>query len=277
MARGEEASSESDEALGSTLSDLWGEGRACHPSLALSDERFAAHLGRCGVSLEAPTFAADLYLAAAALEGVPGAVELLRQTHHSHVVQHARLGQSDAFVEEVEQRLWDSLLVGADGASRLATYSGAGPLRSWVGISAQRIALMMLRHENVETRARTELAANELLVGDDPELAAIKDRYRDHFQRAIEGAISGLEPRAKLVYRMYLVEGLSLERIGKAYRVHQSTVSRWLSSARDSVISEAKRTLRAELNLSPSEFDSLVRLLVSQLDLNLSQILSRSA
>ena len=187
------------------------------------------------------------------------------------------MARSNEFVDEVEQRLWASLLVGGDAGPRLATYSGAGPLGRWIGISAQRIALMILRHEDADARARDEVAARERLVALDPELEAIKDRYREPLERALEAALGKLDPREKMIYRMHLVEGLSLERIGKAYAVHQSTVSRWLADARERVLDDAKARLRAELNIAPSEFDSLVRLLMSQLEVNLSRALGKPA
>jgi RNA polymerase sigma-70 factor (ECF subfamily) len=266
--------------LEAALALLCARGRAAYRELSLGDEDFVKHLAQCDVS---PMGAAnaiqveDLFLACACLHGVPGAVARLQEVHRPVIERHARMGRPSEFVDEVAQRLWDSLLVGGDTGPRLATYTGAGPLGRWIGISAQRIALMILRHEKADERARDEVAAQEGLVAVDPELEAIKDRYRAPFQRALEAALGTLDPRAKMIYRMHLVEGLSLERIGKAYRVHQSTVSRWLAEARQRVLAEAKRRLREDLDVAPNEFESLARILVSQLDLSLSQALGKSA
>jgi RNA polymerase sigma-70 factor (ECF subfamily) len=268
------------EALERRIGELCARGRAAYPSFELDDEAFAAHLGRCGAavaeSLE-PLHAEDLYLAGACLSGDPRAVALLRETQQPVLARYLkRVGPSAPALEEVEQRLWDALFVGGPEGPKLATYSGRGPIGAWVGISAQRIALMMLRHDRAESRARSEIAARGRLADVDPELAAIKDRYRAEFQQAVDQAIAALDGRDKVLYRMHLVEGLTLERMAKAYGVSHPTIIRWLDRARNKVLDEVKRLLREALPVSTDEFDSIARLLVSQLDLDISRALSMS-
>jgi len=60
------------------------------------------------------------------------------------------------------------------------------------------------------------------------------------------------------------------------YGVVRSTATRWLASAREAVIDEAKRILRDDLKLPAGEFESIARLLASQLDLNISHIFATS-
>jgi RNA polymerase sigma-70 factor, ECF subfamily len=268
------------DALEAVLASLHERGRAAHPTLDVAAPDFAAHLGRCGAvptGGDRDVHAEDLFLACACLQRVPGAVERLQEAHRPSVLRQARrTSDGPEFLDEVVQRLWDALFVGG-GAPRLATYSGTGPLERWLAVSAQRIAFMIVRHEGAEGRAREEIAARDDVAFADPEMAAIKQRYREPFQRAVEAAISALDPRDKMIYRMHLVEGLSMEQIGRAYQVHQSTISRWLAEARERVLDGARQRLRVELALPPAEFDSLMRLLVSQLDLNLSHALGKPA
>jgi RNA polymerase sigma-70 factor (ECF subfamily) len=261
------------------LATLCARGRGGHPDVALSDEAFVGHLARCGAAVgddaaAAEVNAEDLYLACACLEGQAAAVARLRELGRPVIARYlGRIGGGAAIAEEVEQRLWDGVLVGAPQGPKLASYAGRGPLMSWIGVTAQRIALMELRHERAETRARQEAAARGRLTGDDPELAAIKERFREQFQGAIAAALAMLGDRDKTLYRMHLVDGQTLESIGKVYNVHHTTVLRWLASARERVIEEAKRRLRAELDVSTSEFESIARLLVSEVDLNVSVVL----
>jgi RNA polymerase sigma-70 factor (ECF subfamily) len=273
-----DASAELDELEGALFA-LHERGRAAHPELGVGAADFAAHLGLCGAvptGSAGSVHAEDLFLACACVRRVPGAIERLQEVHRPSVLRQARRTNDAAeFLDEVEQRLWDVLLVGG-GAPRLGTYSGAGPLERWIAVSAQRVAFMIKRHESAEGRARGGVAAQDDVASIDPELAAIKELYREPFQRAVEDAIAALAPRDKMIYRMHLVEGLSMEQIGRAYRVHQTTISRWLSEARERVLDGAKQRLGRELDLSPAEFDSIVRLLVSQLDLNLSLALGKS-
>lgn len=50
-------------------------------------------------------------------------------------------------------------------------------------------------------------------------------------------------------------------------------VSRWLAAARESIFDETRRLMSQRLRLRPEEFESLVRVLRSQLDLSLTGLL----
>ena len=185
---------------------------------------------------------------------------------------------SPAFVDEIEQRLWDGVLVGsADAPPKLVGYAGKGPLAGWLGVAAQRIALMMRRHEGAEERAASAAGVEAQLVAADPELALIKGHLRGTFQRAISQALLSLDDRERMVYRMHLIDGLTVERIAKTYGVSHSTVSRWMAGARAGIVAEAQRLLRDEIHASPADYESMSRLLVSQLDLSVSRLLRKSS
>jgi RNA polymerase sigma-70 factor (ECF subfamily) len=262
--------------LEQALERLGERGRVAHPEITLDLGIFAAHLSRCGAVPTSPTVhAEDLYLACAALLGDEVAVEKIRRVHRPVVIGYLRhIDASGAFVDEVEQRLWDGALVGSEkAAAKLAAYAGHGALAGWVGIAAQRLALMIRRHEAAEERAVDRVAAEAELLVDDPELAFIKGKLRDDFRRALSHALGTLGDRDRLIYRLHLVDGLTVETIGRMYGVSHSTVSRWLARVRESVIGEAQRLLRDEMGLTPAEFDSVAGLVVSQLDLSVSRIL----
>jgi RNA polymerase sigma-70 factor, ECF subfamily len=71
-----------------------------------------------------------------------------------------------------------------------------------------------------------------------------------------------------------LIAGLSLDRVGAMYRVNPSTVSRWLSAAREELLARMQRHLRETRNLDPAELESMVRLVRSQVDVSLSGLLA---
>ena len=73
--------------------------------------------------------------------------------------------------------------------------------------------------------------------------------------------------------RLHLVGGMSVEAIGKMYNVSQSTASRWLATARETVSSEVQRLLGERLRLAHSDVASLAGIVASQLDLSMSRIL----
>jgi RNA polymerase sigma-70 factor (ECF subfamily) len=264
--------------LAESLDLLCARGHAGHPGVAVSDETFVEHLARCGAPVPAGperVFAEDLYLACACLLGDAPAIAGLRAAQRPVLAGYLRrIDGSKPFVDEIEQRLWDAVLVGAEGAPpKLATYSGEGPMAGWLGIAAQRIALMMLRHEGAEDRAHKGAAAEARLAVQDPELAFMKGHLRGRFQEAVSKALGVLGDRERMIYRMHLIDGLSLDRIAKMYGVSQSTVSRWLAAARASVLGEGQRVLRDEMQLSAGDFESMAGLMVSQLDLSVSRLL----
>ena len=69
----------------------------------------------------------------------------------------------------------------------------------------------------------------------------------------------------------------SHDEIARVYQVNQSTVTRWLSKARVSILEETRRIVCARLQVAESEFDSLAELVESQLDLSLSRLLEDRA
>jgi len=266
-------------ALEETLQALWIRGRAGHPELDVGDVAFAAHLASCGAAIEPGTHAEDLYLVCAGLGGATAAIAKLHRIHRPVLASYLRrIDGSPEFVDEVEQQIWHAMLIGGDGARpKLLSYSGQGQLAGWIGIAAQRLALMIRRHESAQERAHDGAAAEARLITDDPELRFIKATLREKFRQAITRAIGALEDRERMIFRLYLIDGLSIEGIAKIYGVSHSTVSRWLAKARETVIAEARRVLREEMQLSPEEFDSGAGLVVSRLDLSVSRILHAQA
>jgi RNA polymerase sigma-70 factor (ECF subfamily) len=272
-------------ALDEVLAALHGRGRAAHPQLAVDDRMFAAHLGRCGAQVDvdgkgaADLHAEDLYICCAALLGDETAVRALREHHRPVLAGYLRpLDASPDLLDEVEQRLWDSALIGSSGApAKLGSYAGRGPLGAWLGVAAQRIALMMRRSDAAQKRALDNIARETDRASADPELAFVKEHLREPFQRAIVDALKTLDDRQRMIYSLHVVDGLTVERIGAMYGVSHSTVSRWMASARAAVMAEAQRQLRDVMQIAPEEFDSLARLLSSQLDLSVSLVLGNSA
>jgi RNA polymerase sigma-70 factor (ECF subfamily) len=76
--------------------------------------------------------------------------------------------------------------------------------------------------------------------------------------------------------RLNVVEGLNIDEIGALFKVHRSTVARWIAAARQQVLAGARQRLRVELGLSAGEFDSLAGVVRSQLDLSVAKILVKS-
>jgi RNA polymerase sigma-70 factor (ECF subfamily) len=270
-----------DEELASDLLAACARGHATFPQLPLEDATFAAHLGRVVAVSESgldplDTLAVeDLYLACACLAGLPRAAATF-EARHGATIRGAIgriVAESDA--DEAQQQLVQSLMVGSEvSPAKIGTYAGKAPLDRWVGVSAQRAALMWLRENRAEARAR-DAAANEaaLITIPHPEIAYMKERYRGEFEAALGEALKRLPDRDRVLLRLHLVNSVSVEKIGKMYSVSQPTASRWLAAARERLLDDIKQALGARLGTSSGELASLAGMVASRLDLSLSALL----
>jgi RNA polymerase sigma-70 factor (ECF subfamily) len=68
---------------------------------------------------------------------------------------------------------------------------------------------------------------------------------------------------------LHLGERMSIDALGAIYSVDRATAARWLVAARQALVEKTKETLRARLQLSEGECDSLVGLVRSQLDVSI--------
>src|SRR5438552_7905483 len=178
--------SETDPTLEASLAASCASGNAAFGNLALDDRTFAKHLARtikmAGAAPRAISTLAieDLFLACACLVGVEGAAAAFSARHGATIRGTIARIVRGADNGEVEQQLVAGLLVGSvAGPARIGSYAGKAPLDRWLGVAAQRAALMWLRENRTEARARDGAAAEPAASGHThPEMAFLKDRYR---------------------------------------------------------------------------------------------------
>jgi RNA polymerase sigma-70 factor (ECF subfamily) len=254
--------------------------RAGWPDLELDEPGFAAHLARVAGDGDVATalaelHAPDLWLAYGCAVGDSAALAAFDREVLSQVgLLLGRMQPTPQLIDEVRQQLRHKLLVATPGARpRIAEYAGRGPLQAWVRVAATRAALDFLRAAGA--RAGAELEPDDLTAGsgDSPELDYVKERYRPQFKAAFQEALRGLDSEQRNVLRLHVVEGLNIDEIGALFKVHRSTVARWIAASRQQVLADARRRLRDELGLSAGEFDSLAGVVRSQLDLSVAKIL----
>lgn len=259
------------QALVATARESW-------PALDLAPATFVQHLAaraREAESIDAylrGVHAADLYLACAVQCGSRAAATALdRLLAREMPVFLRRLRPSPAFADEVRQALCEKLLVAPPGATpKIAGYSGSGPLGAWLRVAAVRTALNLQRGKQEEAMD-TERAA--LAIAGDAEIEYIRSRYGDAMHAAVREAFGALPARQRAVLRLRFVDGLTDEKIGAVYGVHQTTVTRWVAAARETVMQETRRRLREQLGVGAAELESLAGVLRSRLDLSLSTLL----
>jgi RNA polymerase sigma-70 factor (ECF subfamily) len=260
------------------MSDPFARGRAAHPDLDLDREVFARHLARFA---EAERDAAtsdraieDLYLACACATGVDGAASHFER-RFGKVIRNAvaRVLAAPADRDEAVQLTRGMLLV-ANGAGppKIASYSGQGPLESWVSVTAIRAAISFGRAGGTARQLR-DRALGEVAGGADPEHLFMKAEIRKEVEAAFERALQSLSDRERLLFRLYLVSGMTMEDIGKTFGVAHQTVSRWLVKARKRVLVSVRSELAQRGRLSTSDLRSLVRVVASELNLSISRLL----
>jgi RNA polymerase sigma-70 factor, ECF subfamily len=276
---------ESTSTLGSSFAARCSEAEQRYPELGLTRDQFARHLAKVldhrplgSESGLAELNFSDLYLACGCSLGMPAALSSFESQHLKSLRSFVRdVDRSAARLDELKQALRLRLLLGVDGSEpRIARYLGRGSLKAWVQVAAQRLALTTVRRSE-PMHDDGDALTDHLSPDADPELAYLRSRYAEEFRAALQAALAELSPRQRLLIRLHLVDGMSLSKIGTSYKVSQSTISRWFAAVRERVRDRAKQRLHELIGADSGAFDSMARLLQSQLDLSLSQLLQSEA
>jgi RNA polymerase sigma-70 factor (ECF subfamily) len=260
------------------LWDIVSEARNSWPDIEVDPVTFVAWVGtRLQVDHEphealAAVRASDLYLACACAQGDTAALSAFERFVAEIDLALARMRVNRAQVEEVKQLVRQKLFVApsADKRVKIADYSGRGDLRRWVRAIAVRTCLNQMRKGKREVLMKDDkVLAGVAHSDDDPELAYMKQKYRIEFREAFLAALNGLTDRQQNLLRYHHVDELNIDEIGAIYRVHRVTAYRWLEKAREALVTQTQKLLRAKLQVEAKEFDSILRMIRSQLHLSL--------
>lgn len=173
---------------------------------------------------------------------------------------------------ELEQQVRTRLLLSSgDRPPRIEQYSGRGPFGGWLRMIATRCVLDLQRARSGGQQLR-ELDSPTLAT--DPELDYLKLRHAGDFKIVLEQALARLDARQVTLLKLAFVEQLAPSSIGVMYGVSARTVQRWLVDLREGLLKATREGLRARLSLSPSELDSLLGLVDSQLQVSLYRVLN---
>ncbi|HUS27318.1 MAG TPA: sigma-70 family RNA polymerase sigma factor [Kofleriaceae bacterium] len=257
------------------LAQIVDEARVCYPEVTVDSSTFMRYLAERAATAPAGWLAelpaGDLYLACACANSNVAAIAVVERRHFPRVESIVR-GKLDAtLADEAMQRVREHLFVG--DRPHISDYAGRGELGKWLTITAVRAGLRVLR----DARRETPLDEPDLdaLVGSasDLELQHLRTRYHADFKAAFAEAFADLEPRERRLLRHNVVDRLGVEAIAELHGAHKSTASRWLKSARDTLIAKTKKRLRTRLAISPTECESILRLLADHVDVTLEGVL----
>ena len=257
--------------------------RAAWPRVDVPADAFREHLARHlpdegAEAALAQLHVGDLYLAfACGMHESHAIAELERLVLPPLVPAVARIAEELGQVDDVLQNLKTKLLMDdATGEPKILQYSGKGPLGAWLRVAAVRTALSMRRKRVDEPQTGERLLASVPESSDDPEIVHLRAKYAAEFEAAFQATIAQLEPRDRNVLHLHFLDGLTTDQIGLTYGVHGATAARWIGKARQTLFEGTKTLLADRLRLTHSEFQSLMGLLLSQLDVSIFRLLAAS-
>lgn len=257
------------------LRGLHAQGVSSWPAIDLALERFVAHVKQVAPSGLAPDAIAllsgeGLTLAAACLEGQPAAISIFDSVYLTPLDRVLRkLDGGSELAAETIQGLRAQFLV--ERPSAFLSYSGRGALSVWLKVIAVRAAQKLRRGTGNAPSTDDELTTLPAPEAD-PELRFMKLQHRAHFKASFQAALGSLGARERSVLRMSLVEGLSIDDIGRVYDVHRATAARWLTSARELLVSSCRTRLAEQLKISEAELDEMMGTVQSNLSISLSSL-----
>lgn len=239
---------------------------AAFPGVRLEAEFVGAALGRSFAGAPAESLEAvslDVVLAAAALKGDTRAVALfdaLVVSEARQAAQHLKAGAS--FADELAQQLRQRTL--SPPTPKLVDYAGRGSLKKWLRASAMRLGINLA---SAEGRHRTDGDDDEALgqlqaSAASPELSVVKAETAALVTEALRLAFAKLSPKERNLLRLYFLDGVSSAQLAKTYGTHRVTVTRWLATARSTVVEAAVAQLREQGALSASTSGSDLQWLV---------------
>jgi RNA polymerase sigma-70 factor (ECF subfamily) len=151
------------------------------------------------------------------------------------------------------------------------SYNGLGALKGWLRVMGLRAAIRAQRG----TRSDEPEDVAEALAdaASDPALQYQRRLYETEFRAAFSQAIAALTVRERNLLKQSVLYGATIDDLGALYRVHRATVARWLAAARERLADDTRRRMIAQLGIAPSDYDSIVHLIRSQLDVSMERLL----
>lgn len=265
--------------LADVLESHWSRAASRHAGLAIDRGAFLEHLAekvssasdavRALLDADAPSLA----LALACAKGDGQALQIFDEQYLQGALEPvlARLGAKGAEVDELLQTLRLKLLVAPGGGrAGIGDYSGRGALEGWLRVIAVREVIKARQRQQREVPLEDDHLMSIAFPAGEPEIFHVKAQWAGEFRRAFKDALKSLSPRDRTVLRYNVIDGLSIDEIGRLYNVHRASAARWLVKARESLLWKTREHLKERLEVSDEELDSILRAIESQLDASLA-------
>jgi RNA polymerase sigma-70 factor (ECF subfamily) len=272
-------------ALEDILLRLVTEAHAAWPTVQLRDTSFLAHLAeRTPQDVDLfewlPTVhASDLYLACACAHGEATAIEAFTNDFGQLLERAAsRIRSGGVQTEDVKQQLLEKLLFErGERPPAIALYAGQGALKGYLRVAAVHQGLKILdKYKRMPPVDDLDEVFSMAATDDDPELATLKSRYRGEFKAAFQEAIAALESADRNLLRYHYLSGLNTRQIGAIFGCDQSTIVRKLTKTRTGLLHDTRKRLSRALGVGNTEFESILKLVESQLEVSIERVLADS-
>jgi RNA polymerase sigma-70 factor (ECF subfamily) len=256
------------------MASAWERGRAAWPEIDVPLEAFDRYLAERDIG-DATAHAGDLYLACACALGAPTALSAFHKSLLSQTAEWVRrFDPSPAFADDLSSIVHEKLLVAAPGRlPKITEYAGRGSLNAWVRMVTVRAAIDLIR--STRPAQAEELPRQLAAQSADPELQYLKQKYQPLFTSALDDGLHALDSEQRSLLRLHLLDGLSFEQMSAIVGASKATVARRTLAAREQVFASIKQALQAELGVDTEEFQSLIGLVRSQIEVSIEKQLRR--
>jgi RNA polymerase sigma-70 factor len=145
--------------------------------------------------------------------------------------------------------------------NRMAGYNGRGSLAGWLRVTVAHAAVDRFRRANrlvsLDDSSHNGAPADWMVTGESDREEALDSRWGPIISNTVSEIISRLAARDRLVLGLYYLRGISLLAIGRQFRIHEATVSRWIERLRRDIRKQLEIDLRKKHGLRADEVRSL--------------------
>jgi RNA polymerase sigma-70 factor (ECF subfamily) len=227
----------------------------------------------------------DLYLATAMSQGDPRSWALFeeRYAEYARRLCHHYIESPERAREITATLAADLFLPRRDGEpARVASYRGFGSLKGWLKVVLYHITqdryredkkTVSLDDDSGRGEEGTSRAERIESPAPPPDADIVQKRCHEAFQAALPQAVIVLDDREKNLVQLYFVKGLQGNELAPMFRVHESTVSRWLDKLRLHLKSTIERVAHSRCGMTPRDVRECYEVLGKGLHVSLDRIL----
>jgi RNA polymerase sigma-70 factor (ECF subfamily) len=276
-ARLDDSATTTNAAVAAELTRIYDLGRSAWPAITVDVQRFCEFIAPHVTSSRvlSSLHAADVYLACGCVDGDAAALRAFEDLVAEVGRKLRRLARDTEVLADAQQRVRQVVVHKGDRQPVLADYSGRGALGGWLRVVLGRELVRLGRREGRQPRLDTAEAALIVDGEDDPETAYLKAHYQREFKECFASAMHKLAEHDRRALRYAIVERLSIDDIARLEGVHRATAARDVARARARLTEETRRALQERLAIEPTQLDSILRLVGSQLDVSVRRLLSK--